>query len=266
MQGIIQKAIFLFLLCAAVVAQAQKSPQEKQLFAQLNQSRQEAGLPPLVWDERLADAARIHTQRMVQANDLGHVLKGEPQVAERLAATGIHFNRSGENVGYDSQFDDLERIWMDSPPHRENILSPDYNMVGIGAARTDDGIWYATQDFAHGVPHRTASEAENLVAQSFEDLRKKEDRPPLDRVSDAHVHDLACTMAHSGKLDPRAALTLGGVVATVVYNNPFPEELPNSAVSAARNKRFTKFVVGACFAEDAPGNPGGTFYVVMTFY
>jgi len=262
----IRNAILLILLGAAVVMQAQKSPQEKQLFDQLNQSRKDAGLPPLAWDERLAAAAREHTQRMASANQLGHVLKGEAPVAERIAASGVHFNRSGENVGYDSQFDDLERIWMESPPHRENILNPDYNMVGIAAARTDDGIWYATQDFAHGIPQRTAAEAENLVAQSFEDLRKKEGHPPLDRVSDAHVHDLACSMAHSGTLDPKAALKLAGVGAAVVYNNPFPEELPDSAKSTARNKRFTKFAVGACFAEDAPGNPGGTFYVVMTFY
>lgn len=262
----IQKAIFLLLLCAALAAQAQKSPQEKQLFDQLNQSRREAGLSPLEWDERLARAAREHTARMVAANELGHVLKGEPSVADRLAAAGIHFNRSGENVGYDTDFNDLHQSWMNSPPHRDNILSPDYNVVGIGVGRTDDGLWYGTQDFAHGLPQRTAAQADDLVARSFEDLRKKEGRPPLERVTDAQVKAVACRMARTGKLDARAASELPNVSEALVYNNAFPEQLPEGARKPARSNGLSRFSVGACFAQDAPGNPGGTYFVVMTFY
>lgn len=262
----IQKAIIFLLVGVALSAQAQKSPQEKQLFDQLNQSRKEAGLPALNWDERLAEAAREHSQRMADTNELGHVLKGEQSVAERVAGKDVHFNRSGENVGYDTDFNDLHRSWMDSPPHRENILNPNYNVVGIGVAHTDDGLWYGTQDFAHALEQRTAKQAEDLAAQAFEALRKKEKRPPLDRTDDNSLHDLACNMAKSGKLDTQAALRLPGVRAAVAYNNGVPEDLPDSTESAARSREFSKFAVGACFAPSAPGNPGGTFFVVMTFY
>ncbi len=262
----IQKAILLLILCAALAAQAQKSPQEKQLFAQLNASRKEAGLPALEWDESLAQAAREHTERMVAANELGHVLKGEPTVADRLGAAGVHFNRSGENVGYDTDFNDMHRSWMDSPPHRENILSPDYNAVGIGVGRTDEGLWYGTQDFAHALVQRTATQAEDVVARSFAAMRKKEERPPLERTTDPQVKAFACRMAQTGKLDSHAALQLPGVQAAVVYNNGIAEDLPESARQAARNRRFEKFAVGACFAPVAPGNPGGTFFVVLAFY
>jgi len=245
---------------------AQSTPQEKLLFEQLNQSRKEHGLPAFDWDERLADAARAHTQRMVDANELGHVLKGEPQVAERLAATGIRFNRSAENVGYNSDLNDMQHAWMDSPGHRENILNPNYNVVGIGVVRSDDGIWYATQDFAHALPQRTTAQAEDLAAESLADLRKKEGRLPLRRTQEPELEHMACEMAQAGKLDPARPLQIGGVREALVYNNSRPEELPHGAREIARNNHYTQFAVGACYTGDRPDNPGGTFYVVMAFY
>ncbi|MGZ4814183.1 MAG: CAP domain-containing protein [Terriglobales bacterium] len=248
------------------MAHAQQTPQEKQLFEQLNGSRREAGRDPLGWDERLAQAARQHTRHMIEANKLGHVVDGEAPVPERLATTGIRFNRSGENVGYNTDFADLHRAWMESPGHRENILNPNYNVVGIGVAQGEDGLFYATQDFAHALPQRTAEQAEELAADAFDNLRKQAKRNPLEHVKNARVEELACSMAKSGKLNPRQASTLPYVRTAVVYNNSRSEELPESARKLARQTDLTKYSVGACFTTDQPSNPGGTFYVVMAFY
>lgn len=258
-------ALVLFCLLVGLPALGQQTAQEKQLLDELNSDRKEAGLPPLQWDERLAEAARQHSRLMADQNQLGHVLKGEPSVAERLAAAGLHFNRSGENVAYDSNFNDITDAWMHSPPHRENMLSPDFNVVGIGVAKTDDGIYFATQDFAHALPQRTAQQAEDLAAQSFEELRKK-GGPRVARIQDPAVQRVACEMAKVGKLDPKLAMALPDVHSTVVYSNSRPEDLPDSARATARSNRFTKYAVGACFTGDQPNAPGGTFYVVMTFY
>ena len=242
-----------------------QTTQEKQLFDELNADRKDAGLPPLKWDERLAEAARQHSKLMANRNQLGHVLQGEPAVAERLAATGIHFNRSGENVGYNSKFDDITNAWMHSPPHRQNMLSPDYDTVGIGVAKSEDGIYFATQDFAQALPQRTAEQAEDLVAQNFDALRKKVG-PRMQRLQEPAVRRLACQMAKVGKLDPKLAMALPDVRSTVVYSDSRPEDLPESARSTAYSNRFTRYAVGVCFSGDQPNAPGGTFYVVMTFY
>lgn len=37
--------------------------------------------------------------------------------------------------------------WMGSPGHRANILTERYRLLGVGAARDDDGRWYAAQVF-----------------------------------------------------------------------------------------------------------------------
>jgi uncharacterized protein YkwD len=259
MMKIMAKFLLATLLCSSP-AMAQQSSQEQQLVRELNQSRAEAGLPPLKADERLTQAAREHSQKMADTNTLGHVLPGEAGVAQRLAATGLHFNRSGENVGYNTDFNGLHSGFMKSPPHRENILNRDYTLVGIGVVLGDEDVYWATQDFAQAIVDRTADEVEDLVAERVKSLRSS-----IQRVGVSSLHELACSMGKAGKVDPRKVLALPGVHYAVTYNNSRPEELPDSAKNAARTKSVTKFAVGACEASGKT-NPGGTYYVVMAFY
>jgi hypothetical protein len=254
--------VSVFVLCAA--AFGQQTAQEKKLVQQLNQSRAQAGLPPLKVDDRLTQAAREHSQRMADRQILGHVLPAEPGVAERLAATGLHFNRSGENVGYNSNFNDLQNAWMHSPPHRENILSPNYTVVGIGVVLGPDNIYWATQDFARSIVERSADEAADLVAQTIQAARQKT-RSPIQRIDVSSLEQVACKMARAGKLDPRQVLELPNVRYAITYNNSQPEQLPPSAQDAARQKSVTKFAVGAC-ESTGKSNPGGTYYVALAFY
>ena len=56
---------------------------------------------------------------------------------------------AGENVAFG--FADGRSVvmlgWMLSPPHRANILKPGYRLLGVGARRSDTGVWYASQVF-----------------------------------------------------------------------------------------------------------------------
>lgn len=250
----------LLLLCAAVFAQ--ETRQEQQLVDELNRSRVQAGLPPLKVDDRLVQAAREHSQKMVDSRTLSHVLPGEAPVAQRIAATGLRFNRSGENVGYNTDFGGLHSGWMHSPPHRKNILDPNYTLVGIGVVRGADGVHWATQDFAHGTVQLSSNDAAARVAQRVKALRRT---PPLTRVDNPELQSLACSMARAGKVDPRQVLSLPGVRYAITYNNSQPEQLPASVRNAVSQVAVTRFAVGACEAKDA-GNPGGTYYVVLAFY
>jgi uncharacterized protein YkwD len=55
---------------------------------------------------------------------------------------------AGENVGATNGTpQELVRAWMDSPAHRDNLLGPRWTGIGVGAARTDRGRWYASTVF-----------------------------------------------------------------------------------------------------------------------
>ncbi len=53
----------------------------------------------------------------------------------------------GENIGFGNvSADTMMAMWMASPDHRANILNPRFIHIGIGAAQTSSGVWYAVQD------------------------------------------------------------------------------------------------------------------------
>ena len=59
---------------------------------------------------------------------------------------------TGENIayGYPSGRAVVNRGWMHSEGHRENILRPSYRLMGIGAARDRQGRWWVSQVFGRG--------------------------------------------------------------------------------------------------------------------
>ena len=55
---------------------------------------------------------------------------------------GIDWHAWGENVGYTpGDVAGLQQAFIDSPPHRENILNGAFQQVAIGAVRVDGTLW-----------------------------------------------------------------------------------------------------------------------------
>jgi uncharacterized protein YkwD len=121
-------------------------PYTAALFNSLNLDRVGNGLPPLTWSPKLANQAGSWAQQMADATWLHHqdlsTLINSPDYAA--------YSTLGENIltGQDSMTpQSIEGAWMASPPHRANILSSAFNIVGIGYVRGLDGRIWAVQDF-----------------------------------------------------------------------------------------------------------------------
>ena len=115
-----------------------ESAVEQQLLQFANQSRQQAGAPPLTLDPGLSQAALIHAQAMLNARELSHQFQGEPSLPQRLAATtDLQLDQEGENVALDYDAEHGHQHLMLSPPHRANLLNPAYNVVGLGVVRME---------------------------------------------------------------------------------------------------------------------------------
>jgi uncharacterized protein YkwD len=121
---------------------------EKQLFELANERRGEAGAPPLHMDANLTNAARAHARLMVERQQLSHQFEGEPSLMPRLLDTGLRLDRVGENVAYNASPEKAFEALMQSPPHRRNLLDPNFNSAGFAAFWTN-GRLYVVQDFAH---------------------------------------------------------------------------------------------------------------------
>ena len=116
---------------------------EGTLLSRINNSRANAGLPPVerYWD--LTDDARAHTEAMISAGHIYH----NPGLS---GVTGV-WQALGENVGVGIDANSLHDAFMASSSHRSNILG-DFNYVGIGATTDADGLVWATVVFMKAAP------------------------------------------------------------------------------------------------------------------
>src|SRR5205823_6226660 len=94
----------------------------------------------------LTRMAKSHSATMAKLNKLGHDVGGRT-FDDRMKASGYKFRTAGENVGqgYDTPKAAVEG-WMNSPPHKANLLNEEFAEIGVAGA--EDGTRYWTQVFA----------------------------------------------------------------------------------------------------------------------
>jgi uncharacterized protein YkwD len=124
------------------------SDEEKAVLDYTNAQRRSAGLPPLVPNEKLFQAARAHSANMARYSRLDHNVDGS-DMGGRVRAAGYGFVAAGENIAWNPR-DPAEaiRTWMNSEGHRANILSREFTEAGVAVAVNSRGERYWTQVFA----------------------------------------------------------------------------------------------------------------------
>ncbi|PSB01086.1 CAP domain-containing protein [Merismopedia glauca] len=121
---------------------------EQKTLVQINQYRAGRGLPPLTSNATIRQQARLHSQNMAN----GTVPFGHQGFQQRLQAIArvIPLMAMAENVAYNSGYSDpvttAVQGWLKSPGHKVNIEG-NYNLTGIGVAKSRTGAYYFTQIF-----------------------------------------------------------------------------------------------------------------------
>jgi uncharacterized protein YkwD len=116
-------------------------------------ARRSESLPGLVRDAALDRVARSHAERMMRAKQLGHdVGDGDPK--ERLERAGISLLQVGENVAHAANVVLAHRALWSSPSHRDNLLQPRFDRVGVGVSSDPDGSVWVAELFATSAAER----------------------------------------------------------------------------------------------------------------
>jgi len=107
----------------------------KELFDLTNRERAKEGLKPLVLNEELSNAAAEKVKYMFEKNFWAHVAPDGTTPWYFIKNSGYEYQYAGENLarGFSSASDVID-AWMESPTHRENMLSPNYDDVGFAVA------------------------------------------------------------------------------------------------------------------------------------
>lgn len=100
---------------------------ESALVSRINALRARHGLRRLEPSRRLTRAARAYAQQLLAGGYFEH-----GAVWRRLAG----LSAAGENLAWQAGTASADRtvaLWLASPPHRRNVLSPVWRRLGIGA-------------------------------------------------------------------------------------------------------------------------------------
>lgn len=103
-----------------------------ELLVLTNEKRQEEGLAPLALNEKLSNAASEKAKDMIAKNYWAHNSPDGTTPWVFVRSSGYDYLYAGENLarGFVSSSEIVD-AWMDSPGHRENILSGNYSDVGF---------------------------------------------------------------------------------------------------------------------------------------
>lgn len=236
---------------------------EQELLQLANQSRRQAGAPPLTLDRGLSQAARIHAQAMLEGRQLSHQFAGEPSLPQRLAAmTHLQLDQEGENLALDYDAEHGHQNLMLSPPHRANLLNPAYNVVGLGVVRSGDRL-YIVQDFGHALPNYSADEVKDRVALALNHVRQRHHRSDLERSDLLIADDAACSMAQADKLGTSPVRKLAQRATVLTYTSLHPDTLPLAATRAIARGHLHTFSVGACYSKTET-YPTGVYWIVLS--
>ncbi len=122
----------------------------------INQERVAMGLVPLMPHATMRSVARGHAMEMFAAGTLSHRSLDGRSPQQRVLERRVRVRLVGENLAYAPDVQAAHEALMASEGHRQNILSPDYALIGIGVL---DGGFYGViivQNFADapfGISH-----------------------------------------------------------------------------------------------------------------
>lgn len=119
---------------------------EQEMIEAVNVQRQAYGLTPLAFDEQLSTVARAHAQDMATRGYLSHVTPEGMTLRDRLQEHGLATNWAGENIQRNTRAANetaqyAVEWFMDSAPHRNNILHNRFNRIGVGVAE-EPPAWF----------------------------------------------------------------------------------------------------------------------------
>jgi uncharacterized protein YkwD len=124
---------------AARISKASPRKLRTALLCLVNRKRAKNGLKALRLDRKLQRAAGNHARDMVEHDYFAHQREGGPDLTERLDRVGWNGEAWGENIAYGcgsaSSPKATLRNWLNSPPHRDLLLSGTYRRGGLGVGQ-----------------------------------------------------------------------------------------------------------------------------------
>ncbi|HEV3164612.1 MAG TPA: CAP domain-containing protein [Isosphaeraceae bacterium] len=243
------------------------------LIAAHNRERVEAGLPPLAPSVALQAAAEQHARDMAAQGKMSHKGSDGSTPEARIKQAGYAYQTAGENVAAgQTTVAEVMQTWMNSPPHKKNILGQ-FSEIGAAHAEADDGTVYWCVDFGTPWPRLDRAEAVRGLVRALNQARSEAGLPPLSvnpELEKAAQHQ-AELMAEQHTFQPKSSdglspferaqqsgLTIRKGSESLASGQPTPDDVVRDWMKRGAQKQsilgnFSQ--VGAGYATAADGTP-----------
>jgi uncharacterized YkwD family protein len=130
---------------AATQATSTLSAYEQKVVDLTNQERAKNGLPALKVDLTLSKMAHEKSRDMSANGYFSHTSPTYGSPFDMMKKYGITYRYAGENIAMGQRTpEEVVKAWMNSEGHRKNILSANFNYIGVGYVSQGN---YWTQEF-----------------------------------------------------------------------------------------------------------------------
>jgi hypothetical protein len=230
--------------------------------------RAKAGLPPLIPDPRLQQAALKHLAEFAtKGGEFSDQYHGEPSLLDRIAAAKLSCKSAGEVLLKlpDTMTDEPRRIAeaLRTKQSLAVILNPHYSAAGFAVARTDFYI-YAVGNFTDSFRVMPIDWAEKLAATGLKQRLKAKNLPPFQVTFKKKLRQLACEAARNDSLE--AGINTTTAEESFVYTTADPDHADLLDAIASRQSRSAiqnrEIYLGACFAASKSFPEGRYWFVV----
>lgn len=234
---------------------------ENELFDLINRERAKRGIPLLFISKSLIPLARSHSRDMAARSELTHISSNGKSYADRLKEAGIFFKGTGENVAFSQSFlpEVIHSSFMQSEGHRENILDPRFDSVGIGVFFREEEGYYITQDFFSAFEAKSEREFREMLEKRINARRSQRGLAPipfLDELNDlAHEYSLK-----RAKGEPLPDLPdRYGEILYLYISTPLLE-IREKDMDIIVDPATNRAGIGIYFDREEK-NPGGTYFI-----
>lgn len=125
-----------FFITAPAVSAASEITPEK-VAELVNRDRIQNGFEPLRVNEALTRAAQAKADDMTKNDYFAHTSPEGLTPWHWIQGSDYNYRSAGENLAiHFTDAEEEERAWMESVKHRENILSPKYQDIGVAVNHT----------------------------------------------------------------------------------------------------------------------------------
>ncbi len=168
--------IVALLFSSSALNAATPKPGEtaREMVERSNAFRAGHGLSAVQPDPALSRAARAFADYMAQTDHYGHEADGRRPVQRAQAAGYVHcqvaeniaWHFSPRGISGSALAENFVQGWINSPPHRRNLLATEATDMAIAVARSaSSGRWYAVQMLGRPASLRTRLQLINAGRQ-----------------------------------------------------------------------------------------------------